>query len=261
MMVFIKFNSLCVDILRGIMKIEHTKGTESSVTKNTKSDVRRTFLKRATAGAVLTSLPTHSVWGAVCSVSGAMSGNLSGIQRHKDCEKPSFPNPGRSPGTWKNLVEFNSTKLHGVFLKAPGPGGPKADKELNDAKRQCLMQHIRDVSKLGSSKLIRNSRSDLVNSSFVINVYDALDSNGGGNGSLEFNLAAVWLNCYFGLYKKKWEGKRSKASAKVEQLVAWIVTQENAGLDSNLLESDYNFNDGTTEYSLDSCDTLTIPAP
>jgi hypothetical protein len=246
------------------MNLDNPKGAEPTVSAKTK--VRRTFLKRATAGAVLTSLPTHSVWGAVCSVSGAMSGNLSGIQRHKDCEKPSFPNPGRSPGTWKNLVEFQSEKLHGVFLEAPGPGGPQADRELNDAKRQCLMQHIRDVSMLNSSKLIRNSRLDLVNSSFVINVYDALDSNGGGDGSLEFNLAGVWLNCYFGLYNPNKAGNKSWASKQVEQLVAWMVTQANAGLDSSLLDSDYNFNEGTTEYSLPSCDALTVadlpyPAP
>jgi len=241
------------------MNIDNPKGAEPTVSAKTK--VRRTFLKRATAGAVLTSLPTHSVWGAVCSVSGAMSGNLSGIQRHKDCEKPSFPNPGRSPGTWKNLVEFQSEKLHGVFVNAPGPGGgaPDSDaRKLNEGIRQCYMQHIRDVSMDGGSKLIRNTRLDLVNSSFVLNVYDALDSNGGGNGSLEYNLAAVWLNCYFGLYDPSKVGKKGWAKKQVEQLVAWMVTQANAGLDSSLLASDYNFNDGTTEFSLASCDALTL---
>ncbi len=44
------------------MKIEHPKGTESSVSKNTKSNKRRTFLKRASATAVVGAIPAKSVW-------------------------------------------------------------------------------------------------------------------------------------------------------------------------------------------------------
>jgi len=79
------------------MKIEHPKGTESSVTKNAKSDVRRTFLKRATAGALIASLPLKATWaggnGTGCSVSGNLSGNLS-----RDCSTAQID--GRSPGGW-----------------------------------------------------------------------------------------------------------------------------------------------------------------
>lgn len=42
------------------MNIDNPKGTEPSVSAQTK--VRRTFLKRATAGAVIASIPAKSVW-------------------------------------------------------------------------------------------------------------------------------------------------------------------------------------------------------
>lgn len=42
------------------MSLENPKGIESSVSKNSKQ--RRTFLKRATAGAVIASIPGRSAW-------------------------------------------------------------------------------------------------------------------------------------------------------------------------------------------------------
>ena len=49
------------------MNIEKPKGEESSVSKNTSSDVRRTFLKRATAGAVVASISGRSAWAGIAS--------------------------------------------------------------------------------------------------------------------------------------------------------------------------------------------------
>jgi hypothetical protein len=45
------------------MSLDNPKGIESSVSKNTKQ--RRTFLKRATAGAALVSIPGRSAWATV----------------------------------------------------------------------------------------------------------------------------------------------------------------------------------------------------
>jgi hypothetical protein len=44
------------------MKIENSKGTAPFVSKNTKSEVRRKFLKRVTAGVVIASIPGRSAW-------------------------------------------------------------------------------------------------------------------------------------------------------------------------------------------------------
>ena len=45
------------------MSLDNPKGIESSVSKNTKQ--RRTFLKRATAGAVIASIPGRSAWAGI----------------------------------------------------------------------------------------------------------------------------------------------------------------------------------------------------
>ena len=47
------------------MKIENSKGTAPFVSKNTKSEVRRTFLKRVTAGVVIASIPGRSAWAGI----------------------------------------------------------------------------------------------------------------------------------------------------------------------------------------------------
>ena len=61
---------------------------------------RRQFIKKASAGVVITSLPMKSVWGTQCTASGAMSGNLSGGgQAAAPCAVPTLEG-GRSPGFW-----------------------------------------------------------------------------------------------------------------------------------------------------------------
>ena len=86
------------------MKIEHTKGTESSVTKNTKSDVRRTFLKRATAGAVIVSIPAKSVWANGITASIVASGHGSDWNGGNDIALLSH-------GLWKQRL--HPTKTNG----------------------------------------------------------------------------------------------------------------------------------------------------
>jgi hypothetical protein len=250
------------------MNIDNPKGTEPTVSAKTK--VRRRFLKRATAGAVLTSLPAHSVWGAVCSVSGSMSGNLSGIQRHSDCDKPDLP-AGRSPGTWKNLVLLNSAKIHAVFTSAPGQPGSgngngnsdgngsgngggngnadPVDNSIPNAEeiRNCYMQNVKEVAQ-ASNMAISN---DLINSSFETNIYDALVNPGG----IDFNMAAVWLNVYFGLGlgATSIPAGASSANAVVEQLLSYIVVQNNNGVPVTLDDSFYNFVDGYTDMIQNNC--------
>ena len=87
------------------------------------------------------------------------------------------------------------------------------------------------------------------------NIFNALTYNGGLTGSFEYKLAAVWLNCYFGLYDESWVDNRKKASRKVEQFVAWTVIQENAGSGLTIEQSDYQFSGGATNYTKESCDS------
>jgi len=237
------------------MKIENPKGTESSVSKNTKSNVRRTFLKRATAGAVLTTLPAHSVWGAVCSVSGAMSGNLSGIQRHSDCEMPVLP-AGRSPGTWKNLVLLNSAKIHAVFNGLPNKSGKINGTAISNSEeiRECYMKGVKAVAENHQM----NIDGSLIDPSFRTNIYDSLTHPGG----IDYNMAAVWLNAYFGLGGTTPYDSAATADNIVEKLLSYIIVQEKSGglpvLDNNF----YNFVDGSTDYKFAECPLpATEPAP
>jgi hypothetical protein len=108
------------------------------------------------------------------------------------------------------------------------------------------MQAIKNVA--DANVMVRLESEALINPSFVNNIYAALGSNGGGNGSLEFNLAAVWLNVYFGLYNMDWARNANQASAIVEQLVAYIVIQDKAGSGYTILESDFGFDDGNTDF-------------
>jgi hypothetical protein len=66
------------------MKIEHPKGTESSVSKNTKSNMRRTFLKRASATAVVGAIPAKSVWATGITNSIVASGHGSDFADGRD---------------------------------------------------------------------------------------------------------------------------------------------------------------------------------
>jgi hypothetical protein len=66
------------------MKIEHPKGTESAVSKNTKSNMRRTFLKRASATAVVGVIPAKSVWATGITNSIVASGHGSDFADGRD---------------------------------------------------------------------------------------------------------------------------------------------------------------------------------
>ena len=257
------------------MNIENPKEKESSVSKNTKPDARRTFLKRASAGAVLTSLPVHSVWGAVCTVSGAMSGNMSGIQRHKDCETPVLP-IGRSADIWRKLMLLNLDaldgttndgangnpgKLHEMFSSVEnfknlvrGPNSTRdpftptqiANRTAKNVKRLCLLKEIQAVGNASSMQI----DSALVDASFEVNVLAAL-SNGSG---VDYNAAAVWLNVYFNFGNFGSEESIATANAVVEQLISYLKVQVDNGFALPSEDVLYNFkDDSTTSYLPTTC--------
>lgn len=78
------------------MNIDNPKGSESSVSAKTK--VRRTFLKRASAGAVIVSIPAKSVWANGITASIVASGHGSDWNGGNDIAL-------LSQGIWKQRLD------------------------------------------------------------------------------------------------------------------------------------------------------------
>jgi hypothetical protein len=240
--------------------MDHNKETQSVQESLKTSNSRRTILKRASAGVVLTSLPAQSVWGAVCTLSGAQSGNMSGIERHKDCEKPVLFG-GRSPGTWTKLAGDDPSKLHAVFTSSPEKNGQFSAHDIDI--RQCYMDKIKVIAM--SNNMVRPENvNELINGDFENNVYSALGLDDGSKpGGLDYNMAAVWLNVYFGLYNNvAYQTEDANyASAVVEQFLAYLVIQHNSGSGGTISDGDYGFTDGNTNFSINECDSMPAPEP
>jgi hypothetical protein len=82
------------------MNIDNPKGTEPTVSAKTK--VRRTFLKRATAGAVVVSIPAKSVWANGITASIIASGHGSDWNGGNEIALLSH-------GIWKQRLDPSST--------------------------------------------------------------------------------------------------------------------------------------------------------
>ena len=75
-------------------EFKKTGETESSAVNK-----RRSFLKKAGVTSLVLSLPSQSVWGSSCTVSGNMSGNLSNPSQ-TGCRVT-----GKSPAYWRSMLE------------------------------------------------------------------------------------------------------------------------------------------------------------
>jgi hypothetical protein len=201
-------------------------------------------------------LPAHSVWGGVCSVSGAQSGNQSGIQRHKDCDKPDLPG-GRSPGYWKSLLT-SSGNVHGVFEEVSNSGGQ--NRAHNDSVQACYISAVTNVAQANDMDI----PDEFITSDFTKNIYDSLMDE----GHLDFNMAGLWLNVYYGLSSTGtaiYPTGAASANAVVQRLVAYIIMEDRNGTPvypspegDNVF---FNFVDGTTKYKITSCHTNPYVAP
>lgn len=141
---------------------------------------RRKFLTKTGAGLLIATLPAKSVWGA-CSVSGALSGNLSQNTNRQTCDMP-YVVGGRSPGGWRNFEKGNQEAKVKAFFS-------------NASKRTASM-YAREVARVKAS--ILPLPADLVFGGAT--VQQGLESNGTGNNNIFFHLSAVYLNAYFGFY-------------------------------------------------------------
>ena len=171
-----------------------TNNDSSAKTTNS----RRNFIVKTVVGSAALSVPGKSVWGA-CTVSGAMSGNVSRVNPEQKCSSPTVIG-GRSPGTWKDALDgsMNGQRLRAVFTSLQEkdyPAMPAAEK--GSILWVAYESHIQSVIKSNSMKIDPRVLDDNVPfRDGGVPLFDALDESGG----MDFNLAAVWLNTYFGFY-------------------------------------------------------------
>lgn len=176
--------------------MSHNLTKDDKANQRTKS--RRQFIVKTVVGSAALSVPGKSVWGA-CSVSGAMSGNVSRMDPEHKCAAPTVTG-GRSPGSWKGALDgtMNGKKLQAMFTvlqKQDYPEMPAA--EPGSILWVAYEKHLETVIKSHSMKVDPRVLDDEV--SFVdggVPLYDALNDPGG----VDYNLAGVWLNTYFGFY-------------------------------------------------------------
>ncbi|GAC12852.1 hypothetical protein [Aliiglaciecola lipolytica] len=212
--------------------------------KSFKKDVsavnkRRNFLKKSATGAVIVSLPAKSVWGA-CSVSGALSGNLSTNADRHTCTMPNLYG-GRSPGNWKDY----KNNMHSTFnaLGDVKSSYGKNSTEYANAKT-CFINAIDPVYQ---HQLTLPSEFSPLN----MTVQSGLDSNGGGYNNIYFHLAAVYLNTYFGFYSTYGSGEAEAIQAITDVFSYWYVNKDVAGF--SISDSELGYNDGSTDWDAASC--------
>lgn len=162
------------------MSLDNQPKTEVKIDSSV--NVRRKFIKRASAGVVISSLPAKSVWGA-CNASGISGGS----QSTDSCELPVLSG-GRSPGFWQRFTEyFNGNFSDSSFTSVFTAYASASESVIDVAK--CDM-----TSYLSATTVVLSDGSGSIPYA-ELNLYDALGANGG-----IWNLAAVYLNAKFGLY-------------------------------------------------------------
>lgn len=198
--------------------------------KQQKDVSRRRFLQKTAIGAVIASLPAKSVWGA-CSVSGALSGNLSQNTDRHDCTIPKLWN-GRSPGGWLNF----QNNCHSIFLDLSRKKErlAKRSPEIYDKYRNCYIAAVEQAMVLPLNLPVE------LNAPYHT-VRSALASNGSGDNNIYFHLAAIYLNAFFELYPG-FSGQ-ADAEALVQRIYLFWYSQR-----SSLSNKDLGYSDGTTRW-------------
>lgn len=198
---------------------------------------RRKFLIKSSAGVVITTLPAHSVWGA-CNASGLSGGSRSGGDV---CIIPEVSG-GRSPGSWAKYVESGDpdnnkrNKVREMFslstVDSEGGLVKPADTQLNEAF--CSVRsHIASMPDV----VLSDGSGDIPYA--TLNIHTAMQNSGG-----IWNLAAYYLNAYFGFY-----GDISPFNSAEEMVQhVWAVLIINYGspeaIDFDVLGT--SFTDGST---------------
>lgn len=139
------------------------------------SSSRRSFLRKSSATALVTSLAAQPVWGQ-CTVSGGMSGASTAENNDDSCIVPLVW--GRSPGFWSRAM-YNGNAIVSAFSSFE-----REDK----ASLRCYIDGIKE-----------NSYTIPSTPPVTVKVKDALNYPGGTGGN-NWNLAAIWLDAHFGFF-------------------------------------------------------------
>jgi hypothetical protein len=211
------------------MNIEEPNGTHSGVTKTKKVGGRRSFLKKSTAGVMMTSLPAQSVWGA-CNASGISGGSRSTTT----CDMP-FLTGGRSPGFWWRFTPafpgmFSNGSFKDVFTAYAGASSTV----INNAK--CDM-----TTYLFATTITLSVGAGPIPAA-TLNLGDALSSNGG-----IWNLAAVYLNAKFGLYAIPLPFDNEQ---DLIEHIWGVLAVEQGGIPTNFDSLVSSFTDGSTTQTI-----------
>ena len=191
---------------------------------------RRKFLKKTSAGAIITTLPAQSVWGA-CTVSGALSG---GSKEVGECVYIPLSG-GRSPGFWRDLTTGSSLADAFPYLKA-------WHKVHNATRRDCEEAYLINVINQAKNTTIFIGNDPTTGSAISLNIATALTSPGG----IAWNLAAVYLNFVFNFHPPISVILPSGYIINtVEKLIQHLYALELRG---QLSGFDFGFNDGSTAW-------------
>lgn len=183
-----------------------------------KGNNRRSFLKKSATGAVVFSLPAKSVWGA-CSVSGAMSGNLSANTDRHSCTLPMLES-GAKTFKWQDF-DSNANDLFSFLASKVGDSDYAAYK-------------VKYVEAVDLQKAVNLELPSELNAP-SLTCAQALAS-----GVTEYeNLGAVFLNASFGLYPG-YSGSM-QAIQLVNDIFLYIYTNEAQGTPVSLNDGDYGF--------------------
>ncbi|MGO4893882.1 hypothetical protein [Flavobacterium sp. W21_SRS_FM6] len=213
--------------------MDHLEQKDNNCSKVNNIEKRRAFIKQATVGIVVTSIPAKSAWGA-CNASGISGGSKSTTT----CEMPVLSN-GRSPGSWCKFVENDVTQqVHKNKIKAMFSLYSHASDGVLKAKCKALKQYILDLPPVLLSKSFPQ---------VSLNVAEALLD--GGDIA---NLASCYLNARLGFYNIP--PQFTDADELMEHIYG--VIEYKKSLSRSRRASDYgdilgtSFNDGVSSRSI-----------
>ena len=215
---------------------------------NKSKQSRRSFIKKAAAGAAITSLPVKSVWATTsCSMSGQLSGNLSQTSGNVEpvCEVPILSG-GRSPGFWYNGNQLSVSNPG----KAVNDVFPQMGSNASETIQKCwvrMVLSVRDNNQLG----INSTLANMIGVSTSITLTQAFMYSGTHKDVLRHG-AAVYLNTYFELYNGVATSFSEAQSRMAAEEVANMVMNKLYLEGSWATDNNLGYNDGYSKASSSS---------
>jgi len=216
-------------------KTNSSKGYSQMKDQKTHKDSRRKFLVRTSAVSLISALPATSVWGA-CTVSGALSG---GSKVNDDCTTVKLLG-GRSPGKWHDMTTGESIASAFPYLKDYKQNGAHADNTRYECEKSYLVSVI-----LAAQDVTIPLGNDEHGQAVSINIKDALASS----GHLSWNLAAVYLNAYFGFYSLPITVNSGHSLSDGADLIAHLFALDVINNGAGDSDTYFGFTDGSTTHT------------